>query len=175
MTSPDASPGNLEIERRFLVRPADGPPAESGVRITQGYLATSDRVSVRVRIGQDQDFGLLTIKSRHSGATRYEYEYPIPLADGQDFLYTFCDRVIEKVRCPIVFGTNTWVVDRFLGSNTGLCIAECEMTSADLELAIPLWCGLEITDDDRFRNDHLASLPISSWSTEERANFKEIG
>lgn len=175
MTNPEGIPGNLEIERRFLVKPSETPPVETGVRLTQGYLASSDRASVRVRVVEGQDVAFLTVKSRHTGIARYEYDYPIPLSDGRDFLFSFCERLIEKVRTPIFFGGYTWVVDRFLGANTGLCIAECELPSADVELSLPEWCGLEVTDDNRFRNDRLAVSPISTWTSTERKSFEEIG
>ena len=40
---------NTEIERKFLVDEARLPPLGQGVVITQGYIATKNKTTVRVR------------------------------------------------------------------------------------------------------------------------------
>ena len=72
-----------EIERKFLVAgdgwraAAAGPPR----RLAQAYLAGGAGTTVRVRIVDDAE-AFLTIKGISQGATRAEFEYPLPLADA---------------------------------------------------------------------------------------------
>src|SRR5512139_1604408 len=79
----------VEIERKFLV---DGDAWRSGVRrrvlYRQGYLAGSEVCSVRVRVGGDEAW--LGLKGRVVGATRREYEYPIPLHEANEILDELC-------------------------------------------------------------------------------------
>ena len=76
-----------EIERKFLLT-SEGwrAQAERRQRMTQGYIAASERMSVRVRIAGDDAW--LNIKSGGLVASRLEYEYsPI--------------RHAEKIGCPV--------------------------------------------------------------------------
>lgn len=46
----------LEIERKFLVNAALWQRPDSGVRMRQGYVATKDGTTVRVRIAGDKAY-----------------------------------------------------------------------------------------------------------------------
>ena len=71
----------MEIERKFLVLNEDWKVGAVGAFLHQGYLNRHPQRSVRVRIKGQQAF--LTIKGMVSEISRFEYEYPIPLADAQ--------------------------------------------------------------------------------------------
>ncbi len=74
----------------------------------------------------------LTIKGRSSGATRGEWEYPIPLDEANELLNRLCHApLIEKFRRRIQLGPHIWEVDEFLGANQGLLFAEIELRSED--------------------------------------------
>ena len=64
-----------EVERKFLVRGGRWKKG-SGQKYRQGYLASDPQCTVRVRIAGTK--GFLTIKGLSRGASRDEYEYPIP-------------------------------------------------------------------------------------------------
>ena len=72
----------VEIERKFLLASESW---RDGVlrteRMVQGYLAESPSCSVRVRVTGDR--ADLNLKGITVGARRSEFEYPLPLADGQ--------------------------------------------------------------------------------------------
>jgi adenylate cyclase len=71
-----------EIERKYLVRNDDWRArAHRDVRYLQGYLATTPHCSVRVRVGGDAAF--LNVKGATVGASRLEFEYPVPVADAE--------------------------------------------------------------------------------------------
>ena len=152
-----------EIERKFLVE-ADGwrQHADRGTAYRQGYLSTADNCSVRVRLGGGQAW--LNIKSAEVGASRSEYEYPIPLADAEAILDRLCQvPPVEKTRYVVRYGDHNWEVDVFDGANAGLVVAEIELERVDQSFELPDWIGTEVTDDWRYYNSSLAVRPFRSW------------
>jgi len=157
----------IEIERKFL--PANASWRDQVLRsqrLAQGYLG-GERVSMRVRIGGERAW--LTIKARVSGASRSEFEYPIPLADAEQLLAELAlPGRVEKVRHHIEHGGMLWEVDEFLGDNAGLVVAEIELPAVDTAFARPDWLGAEVTEQDRYYNSALAARPYSQWTAAER-------
>lgn len=153
---------SVEIERKFLVRGDGWRALGQGVLLRQGYLSSNPERVVRVRI--EGDGAVLTIKGRSVGATRGEWEYPIPVADAQEFLDGLCERpIIEKTRYRIEFEGMTWEVDEFMGDNAGLVVAEIELATEDQVFVKPEWVGDEVTDDARYFNSNLIRRPYLSW------------
>jgi adenylate cyclase len=152
----------VEIERKFLLAGDAWRALGEPVLMRQGYLSLDPDRTVRVRI--EGGAGTLTIKGRSQGATRGEWEYPIPLADAADLLDRLCQQpLIEKYRRRISHAGNTWEVDEFLGANAGLVVAEIELASEDQAFDKPDWIGAEVTDDRRYFNSSLIKLPFSAW------------
>ncbi|MFC7514096.1 CYTH domain-containing protein [Herbaspirillum sp. GCM10030257] len=153
---------SVEIERKFLVRGDAWKALGQGVLLRQGYLSSNPERVVRVRI--EGDGAVLTIKGRSVGATRGEWEYPIPVADAQAFLDGLCEwPIIEKARYRIEFEGMTWEVDEFMGDNAGLVVAEIELVAEDQVFVKPEWVGDEVTDDARYFNSNLIRRPYLSW------------
>lgn len=152
----------VEIERKFLVRDDRWRTLAQGVLLRQGYLSSVPERTVRVRIEGER--ALLTIKGRTVGATRGEWEYPIPLEDARIVLDTVCERpIIEKYRYRISYQGTLWEVDEFLGDNLGLVIAEVELQEEGQPFARPGWIGEEVTHDARYFNTSLLRRPYSTW------------
>ena len=152
----------VEIERKFLVVEGWRDQVESSRFMAQGYLG-GDRCSVRVRISGDR--AMLNIKSRELGATRLEYEYEIPLAEGREILAQISNGpVVEKTRHLIRFQGHLWEVDEFHGDNQGLVVAEIELDHVEEAFGRPHWLGLEVTDDLRYYNLNLSVHPFRSWT-----------
>ena len=87
----------VEIERKFLVDTRGLGELPAGKRYRQGYLPAAGRTSVRVRISDDSAW--LTIKGKTVGATRLEFEYPVPVADAEAILDSLCEgSIIDKTR-----------------------------------------------------------------------------
>jgi adenylate cyclase len=152
----------VEIERKFLVSgDAWRQAVKTQTRFSQGYLSRDPARTVRVRIAGAAAF--LTIKGATHGATRAEFEYPVPLADAQQLL-ALCDGpVVEKVRHLCPHEGMTWEVDEFLGANAGLVVAEIELADEGQVFARPGWLGAEVTGDGRYVNADLAVNPFTSW------------
>ncbi|QOY93369.1 CYTH domain-containing protein [Massilia sp. UMI-21] len=153
----------VEIERKFLLAGDGWRRLGAPILLRQGYLCTDPMRTVRVRIEGVQ--GLLTIKGKNQGATRGEWEYPIPLPEAQELLDRLCERpLVEKYRRRIRHAGFTWEVDEFLGENAGLVVAEIELPSEETPFAKPDWIGREVTGDKRYYNSSLIRLPYSQWT-----------
>jgi adenylate cyclase len=153
-----------EIERKFLVVGDAWRALGEPESIRQGYLCSGPERVVRVRAAGERAW--LTVKGVNFGATRREYEYPIPLADAAEMLDIdgFCERpLIEKRRTRIPLGEVTWEVDEFLGDNAGLIVAEVELRHADQTVELPEWIGAEVTGDPRYYNSNLLAHPFTRW------------
>jgi adenylate cyclase len=153
----------IEIERKFLVR---GDAWRTRVHrrelLRQGYLANTERCSVRVRLAGEQ--GWLSVKAMTPGVARAEYQAPIPAADAAAMLDGLClGPLIEKWRQRVIYENREWEIDEFLGENSGLVIAEIELEAADAVFARPPWLGAEVTDDVRYYNFRLATDPYGRW------------
>jgi adenylate cyclase len=106
----------------------------------------------------------MTIKGRSVGATRGEWEYPIPLQDADELLTGLCERpLIEKARTRIKHDGMVWEVDEFFGENLGLIVAEIELQAEDQPFTKPDWIGEEVTHDARYFNSSLLKHPFTIW------------
>lgn len=148
-----------EVERKFLLRgEAWRVLAGEPVVLRQGYLVAERSRSVRVRVAGDH--AEIAIKGETRGATRPEFEYPIPVADAERILERLCLRpLIEKVRHPVEHAGRRWVVDEFRGANDGLVVAEIELASEGEPFERPEWVGEEVTGNPRYYNANLVHRP----------------
>jgi adenylate cyclase len=152
----------VEIERKFLLTGDGWRALGQPVLLRQGYLSSQRERVVRVRIEGGQ--AMLTIKGQSVGASRGEWEYPIPLQDAGELLDGLCEKpLIEKYRTRVTLGDHVWEIDEFLGVNQGLVVAEIELKSEDESFDKPDWVGVEVTDDARYFNSSLIRNPFTSW------------
>ena len=153
----------VEIERKFLVQGEAWKALAEPVFFRQGYLSSHHERTVRVRIEGDR--AVMTIKGKNVGATRGEWEYPIPVQDAAELLDGLCEQpLIEKYRRKIAVGAHVWEVDEFLGANVGLVVAEIELAAEDETFDLPEWVGDEVTGDARYYNSNLIRHPFSDWT-----------
>ena len=163
-----------EIERKFLLT-SDAWRAEvsRSRRMVQGYLIAASAVtsgtsksSVRVRVSGDEAW--LNIKSSTLGVERQEYEYAVPLADGEAMIAQLCDGVVEKIRHYVARGDHEFEIDEFFGANDGLVVAEVELDAADEAFERPAWLGRDVSHLPRYYNLNLIGRPFSAWTGAER-------
>jgi adenylate cyclase len=156
-----------EIERKFLTTSdAWRALAQRSQRMTQGYLASSERMSVRVRIAGDEAW--LNIKAGGLVASRPEYEYAIPPDEARELIALAEGPLIDKTRHFVVHGGKTWEVDEFHGDNLGLVVAELELGSEEETFPHPAWVGAEVTALRRYYNVCLVTHPYRAWTEAER-------
>lgn len=152
---------SIEIERKFLVDTSKLPPLTNGIKISQGYLLAHSP-SIRIRIANDKAF--LTIKGKPTNSiSRSEFEYEIPLNDGIELLKECKELIISKTRYEIIHEKHLWELDVFEEENSGLIVAEIELTSEDESFALPSWVTSEVSNDTRYTNANLISHPYSKW------------
>lgn len=144
----------IETERKFLVRsPSWRAQASSCLFIRQSYLTSVPGLTVRVR--QNDDRSVLTLKTAAVGISRGELEFPIGDTCAA-WLFSICRcPAIEKERHQLVLGGVTWEIDVFQGRHLGLVLAEVELPHPFQDVALPEWVGREVTDDPRYKNSHL--------------------
>jgi adenylate cyclase len=154
----------IEVERKFLLRD-EGWRGEivRSQPMVQGYVALTERCSVRVRIAGEQ--ATLNFKGLTIGVRRSEFEYGIPLADARAMIEEYCgDEHIEKVRHLVDHEGHRWEIDEFAGANAGLVVAELELEHEDEPYARPAWLGEEVTGDVRYYNIALVERPYGTWA-----------
>lgn len=152
----------VEIERKYLVDVEKWSFEGQPISIKQGYFPCEGTHHVRIRITNDKAY--ITIKSSKTKGMGREFEYEIPLQDGEYLLHNACDElVVEKVRYQTIFRGHLWEVDVFEGLNAGLVIAEVELHNIDEEFDLPPWVTDEVTDDSRYLNSNLVKSPYILW------------
>ncbi|HEY1285285.1 MAG TPA: CYTH domain-containing protein [Solirubrobacterales bacterium] len=146
----------MEVERKFLV---PDPPSLEGTEsdeIEQGYLAIGPDAEVRLRRRGER---LLLTAKRGGGIAREEAEVELdptaferlwPLTEG---------RRLQKRRHLIPAGGRTVELDVYEGELAGLVVAEVEFGSVEQAQAFepPGWIGEEVTGDERYLNETLAT------------------
>jgi len=153
----------IEIERKFLLKNASWKEyADEGTAYTQGYLITSQQASVRVRIQGQKAY--LNIKSATIDITRQEYEYEIPLNEATEMLENLCQKpLINKIRYRVRNEPHVWEIDVFADDNSGLIVAEIELSAVNEYFEKPDWLGLEVSDDAAYYNVNLVKFPYKDW------------
>jgi CYTH domain-containing protein len=159
---------HYETERKFLVVGDFKSQSYNATRIQQGYIASNNGRTVRVRIRGDK--GYLTIKgpSGLKGITRYEFDTEIPLDDARELMEICEPGIIDKTRYLVKSpdGRHTWEIDEFYGDNEGLVLAEIELSHESEDFQKPDFIGREVTGDRRFYNSHMRSYPYRLWKEE---------
>ncbi len=153
----------IEIERKFLLKNDSWRQhIERSFDMRQGYLSSDVQSSVRIRICDGR--ADINVKSTRDGIYRLEFEYPIPLADGEEMLRSVAYRpLIEKTRHIVNWGGHCWEIDEFRGDNADLTVAEIELQSRDEPFEHPPWLGQEVSTDARYYNSNLSKRPYRDW------------
>ncbi len=165
----------IEIERKFLTcSEAWRADVYRVIDMAQGYLNDRDSVvagrqnaSVRVRLEGEE--ARLNIKSRELGASRQEFDYPIPHEDAAALIALCVGGTVIKRRHFVRHAGHEWEIDEFLGANMGLVVAEVELDAENELFELPEWAGAEVTHLPRYYNLNLVEHPYTRWSESERA------
>ncbi|MBL7003511.1 MAG: CYTH domain-containing protein [Gammaproteobacteria bacterium] len=154
---------SIEIERKFLLKNDDWKHEKKTQRFyQQAYFCNTLKVSVRVRISDDEAW--VSFKSSTKNISRYEFEYNVPLADAQHMIEEFAQgSVISKIRYFVPIGQHIYEIDVFEGDNAGLVVAEVELSDEQEEFIKPNWLGKEVSDDVRYFNNNLVGHPYKEW------------
>ncbi|MCD8262523.1 MAG: CYTH domain-containing protein [Bacteroides sp.] len=154
---------NQEIERKFLVTGEYKSLASSAGHIIQGYISSVPERMVRIRIRDEKAYITIKGASAEDGKSRYEWEKELSLQEGYELMNLCEPGSIDKTRYLIPYQEHLFEVDEFHGENSGLVIAEVELSSPDEKVSLPGFIGEEVTGDIRYYNSYLKKCPYSSW------------
>jgi adenylate cyclase len=146
----------VEVERKWLVHTPPDLPAHQGKNVIQGYIAVAeDGTEVRLRQIGEQFFQ--TVKSE-GGLVRGEIEVELSKQQFDILWPATAGRRLEKTRYSVPWAGKTVEVDVYHGSLVGLVVAEVEFTSVSesAQFTPPPWVESEVTEDDTYKNVHLA-------------------
>ncbi len=146
----------MEVERKFLVpEPPDLDGTESD-EIEQGYLAVGADGEVRLRHRGDD---LVLTAKRGSGLAREEAEIELDSANFEQLWPLTEGRRLRKRRHVIPHGDLKIELDVYEELLEGLLVAEVEFPSEDEagDFQPPDWIGEEVTGDERYLNETLAT------------------
>jgi adenylate cyclase len=152
--------GNMEIERKYLLRCFPTLPAEATeVRIAQGWIPGQrlhERIR-RVRYADGAERWFRTVKLG-TGVARTEVEEEAPAWLARRLWLLTRGRRVLKRRWSVPHGGLTWEIDRFTGRT--LVLAEVEIPHADHPIDFPEWLrpclDREVTGDPAYVNLNLA-------------------
>lgn len=148
----------MEIERKFLVASLPNLDQIAKKEITQAYISTDPVIRIR-KMG---DAHYLTVKSQ-GHMMREEFEMPITEEQYEGLWQKIEDSAIEKVRYFIPLDEkHTAELDIYSGHLEGLLTVEVEfhsLTEAEL-FTPPTWFGLDISHDNRYKNNNLAKYGL---------------
>jgi len=162
----------LEIERRFLIKNDQWKGfVTHQCAIEQGYLASNlNDWIIRIRFN-GVDFKI-ALKKHIKNFTNYEFEYSIPISDGEKIMSTL-PNIIKKERFFLEVDQRNWIIDCFKDKNYPLVIAEIEIDEEKEEISIPTFLSREITGLKNFTNLSLSTYPFSKWKNEDFKNQKK--
>jgi CYTH domain-containing protein len=146
----------VEVERKFLVpEPPDLAGTDSD-EIEQGYLAIGAEGEVRLRRKGQK---LVLTAKRGSGLSREEGEIELDRESFEGLWPLTEGRRLHKRRHLIPDGDLTIELDVYEGDLAGLLVAEIEFASEDQarQFEPPEWIGEEVTGDERYLNETLAT------------------
>jgi adenylate cyclase len=154
----------IEIERKFLTISNEfKADATSKTRIVQGFLNTNPDRTVRIRIKGEKGFITVKGKSNLAGTFRFEWEKEISIQEAE-VLLELCEKgILEKTRFEIPSGNHIFEVDEFQGLNSGLTVAEVELSSEEEAFQKPGWLGQEVTGQIKYYNSQLSQTPYNTW------------
>lgn len=153
MKTPEAT----EIEKKYLVTRIPQDTEElTGALIEQGYLAVSaDGTEIRLRKKQSRFFQ--TVK-KGRGLVRSEVEIELSEAQFASLWPMTENRRLSKHRYKVPLSGHICELDVFCEALEGLVLAEVEFSSIEesRRFTPPDWFGADVTEDERFKNKHLA-------------------
>jgi adenylate cyclase len=147
---------SVEVERKWLVRDLPDLSGYQGKNVIQGYIAVSaDGTEVRLRQTDEQFFQ--TVKSE-GGLVRDEIEVELSKEQFETLWRATDGRRLEKTRYKLPWAGKQVEIDVYHGSLTGLIVAEVEFPSDEeaAQFVPPPWFGLEVTEDEHYKNVNLA-------------------
>ena len=160
----------LEIERRFLIKNDQWKKfITHKISLEQGYLSYNLEDWI-IRIRFDGIHFKIALKKHIKNFTNYEYEYLIPIYEGEKIMSTLTN-TIKKERYYLEVDQRNWIIDCFKDKNFPLEIAEIELNDEEEDFTLPSFLSREITGLKIFTNLNLTKHPFSKWENKDLKNL----
>ena len=160
----------LEIERRFLIKNDQWKKfITHKISLEQGYLSYNLEDWI-IRIRFDGIHFKIALKKHIKNFTNYEYEYLIPIYEGEKIMSTLTN-TIKKERYYLEVDQRNWIIDCFKDKNFPLEIAEIELNDEKEDFTLPSFLSREITGLKIFTNLSLTKHPFSKWENKDLKNL----
>ena len=176
-----------EIERQFVIddehpewiKIRDTLPKK---RIIQTTIHRGDGNKLRVRLSEDLTTGkkeaLFAFKVQKKSKKdepniREEYEWEVPYRVA---LYIMIGHIeVRKLRHEYIHTDGKiWEVDLYEWANTGIVIADLELSTLDEKFELPDWMGQETTKNKKITNNSFSLHPYLNWTEKEKDTFKKF-
>jgi CYTH domain-containing protein len=157
------SPATTEIEKKYRVsRIPQDVERLTGILIEQGYLAiAADGTEIRLR--RTGGRFLQTVK-KGKGLVRTEVEIELSEAQFAALWPMTAGRRLSKRRYKVPLAGHVCELDVFRKPLAGLVLAEVEFSTIEdsRRFVPPDWFAEDVTEDERFKNKHLATHGMPS-------------
>lgn len=176
-----------EIERQFVIdetHPEWQRIKESlpKILIIQTTIHKGDGNKLRVRIAENIQTGkksaLFAFKvqkksRRNEPNIREEYEWEVPYRVA---LYIMIGHIeVRKLRHEYTHSDgHIWEIDEYQWANSGITIADLELTELDEKYTIPDWVGQETTKNKKVSNNSFSTHPYLNWTEKEKDEFHRL-
>ena len=104
---------------------------------------------------------------------RDEYEWEVPYRVALYIMIGHAD--VTKIRYEYRHTDGKiWEFDEYQGQNTGIVLADIELSSLDEKYEIPTLLGQEVTKNKKITNNSFSKYPYANWSSEEREWYEGL-
>lgn len=177
----------IEIERQYVVN-TEHPewialrPTLQSIHITQSTIHRGEGNKLRVRLIEESTTGKKSAaftfkvnkKSRRDGPNiRDEYEWEVPYRVALFIMIGHGE--VTKTRYKYIHTDGKiWEFDEYTGANTGIVLADIELSREDEKVKLPPWLGQETTKNKKITNNSFTLHPYLNWSETEKADYESL-
>jgi adenylate cyclase len=176
-----------EIERQYIIDTEH--PEWEAMKATlprkhyiQSTIHRGEGNKLRVRLIEDMQTGersaAFTFKvnksSKKDGPNiRDEYEWEVPYRVAL-FIMIGHGEVIKTRYEYIHTDGKKWELDEYEGTNSGIVLADIELSREDEKFELPDWIGQESTKEKRITNNSFTLHPYANWSEKEKSWYASL-
>ena len=104
---------------------------------------------------------------------RDEYEWEVPYRVALYIMIGHAD--VTKIRYEYRHTDGKiWEFDEYQGLNSGIVLADIELSSLDEKFETPALLGQEVTKNKKITNTSFSQHPYAHWSSEEREWYEGL-
>lgn len=176
-----------EIERQFVVN-TEHPDWQKIASISPNYeivqstIHRGDWNKLRVRLIENMKTGkksaafTFKVKKRSKKSEpniRDEYEWEVPYRVALYIMIGHGEVRKKRYEYRYIDG-KVWEFDVYQWPNTGIVLADIELSSIDEKFEIPPWLWEEVTKEKKITNNSFTMHPYADWTDTEKAWYETL-